>query len=135
MSVVINSHLIDNGVKIKFRTINTYDNNLWVGYVEGIVTYSMARALSDVNKLHEEVLKDTPGVGPVEEQEFIILSTTDSNDDGVRELFAVSWINEPSLDVISTGINVDLRIYDIPESSVANAIQVLAEAGFKAKVI
>jgi len=59
MSVVINSHLIDNGVKIKFRTINTYDNNLWVGYVEGIVTYSMARALSDVNKLHEEVLKDT----------------------------------------------------------------------------
>ena len=134
MSVIINSHLIDNGVKIKFRTINTYDSNLWTGYVVGIVTYQMARALSDVNVLHEAVLKDT-AVGPVEDQTFIIISLSDSNEDGKRELFAVSWIEESSLELISTGVNIDIRITDIPSSSVATAIQLLAQNGFKAKVI
>lgn len=135
MSLILNGHEIVNGLKIKFSTINTYDGELWIGLVSGIVDYEVAKTFTDVDKFHAEVLKDTPGLDPAAEQEYVLISTTDDGNPSRKVAFAVQWIDEPTLVPIDITNAINIRVYDILETDIVNAINVLAEAGFKAKYV
>jgi hypothetical protein len=135
MSLTLNGHAIDIGVKVQFNTINNYDPELWVGIVQGIVDYSVAKLIGDVDNFHNEVLKDTPGATPLVEQEFLIINTTDGSAPGRKVVFAIEHINETSVALVDVDNDVDIRIFNIPESSVATALQLLAENGFSARLL
>lgn len=135
MSLVLNGHTIENGVKVQFQTINTYDNVLWKGIVQGIVKYSVAKLIGDVDNYHNEVLKDTPGATPLDEQDFIIINTTDGSGPTKKVVFAVEHINETSVQLVDVNENINLRIYNVAESSIADILQLLTENGFQAKLL
>lgn len=135
MSLILNGHEIVPGLKIKFSTINTYDNQVWTGVVAGVVDYGVAKAFTDVDKYHAEVLKDTPGLDPTSEQEYIIINTADDGNPSRKVAFAVQWIDEPTLDPIAIENTITIKVYDILETDIVNAINALAEAGFKAKYV
>jgi hypothetical protein len=136
MGLIINGHEIVPGLKIKFNTINSYDAENWIGIVSGIVDYSVAKAIgTDVDKYHAEVLKDTSGLDPIVEQQFIIISTADDGNPSRKVAFAVQWIDAATLAPVDITNSITVRIYDILETDIENALTVLAEAGFKAKYI
>lgn len=135
MSLILNGHEIVPGLKIKFNTINTYDAENWIGVVAGIVDYSIAKVFTDVDKYHAEVLKDTAGLNPVAEQQFILINTADDGNPSRKVAFAVQWIDEPTLDPIAITNVITLKVYDILETDIVNALAALAEAGFKAKYV
>jgi hypothetical protein len=135
MSLTLNGHPVDNGSKIKFGTINTYDPLLWVGVVIGIVDYSVAKLIGDIDNYHNEVLKDHPNTTPLVDQKFLILNTTDGSGPARKVVFGVSHINETTLQLVDVNQNINLRLFNIPTSSIATAIQLLAENGFQAKLI
>ena len=135
MTIVLNGHTIEIGVKVKFQTINTYDPLLWTGSVIGIVDYSVAKLVGDVDNYHNEVLKDTPGTTPLDEQDFLILETTDGSTPSKKVAFAVEHINETSVQLVDVNENLNIRIFNVAPSSTATILQLLAENGFQARQI
>lgn len=135
MSLVLNGHTIENGVKVQFQTINTYDPLLWTGVVIGIVSYSVAKLIGDVDNYHNEVLKDSPGTTPLDEQDFIILNTTDGSGPAKKVVFAVEHINETTVQLVDVNQNITIKVFNIPTESIAVMLQLLAENGFQAKQI
>jgi len=135
MSLILNGHEIVTGLKIQFSTINTYDSNVWIGVVAGVVTYDVAKAFTDVDKYHAEVLKDTPSVTPAAEQEYIIINTADDGNPARKIAFAVEWIDEATLAPIAITNSINIKVFDVLETDIVNVINALAEAGFKAKYI
>jgi len=135
MSLVLNSLEIDIGTKMSFRTLASSDPVVWIGHVEGFTSHPIASVISDVARTQSEVLKDVPGLSPVTEQEFIIISTTDTDDPSIKVAFAIEWIDEGTVEVIEVGNRFDIRIYDEPDANVSTILQLLAENGFKAKLI
>ena len=135
MSLVLNSHMIEIGSKISFRTLASSDPTVWIGFVEAFARYPIANVISDVARTQAEVLKDVPGLSPLEEQDYIIISTTDTDDPSIKVAFAVEWIDEGTVSVIEIGNRFDIRIYDEPDNNIATILQLLAENGFKAKII
>jgi hypothetical protein len=135
MSIVLNGQVIEVGTKLRFRTLASSDGVVWNGYVEAIARYPVARIVSDVARMHNEVLKDVPGLTPMQDQEYIILSTSDTDDPSIKVAFAIEWIDESTVAVIEVGNRFDIRIYDEPDANLAVILQLLAENGFKAKLI
>ena len=135
MSVIINGHEIDIGTNIKFSTINTYDNVVWIGVVTGIVDYGIAKMITDIDKYHAEVLKDTPGLDPADTLQYIVIETVDDGSPSRKVAFAVDWIEETSLEVITVTDSADFRVFNIPETEIQNVLNTLLEAGYKASFI
>lgn len=135
MTITLNGHTIENGVKVQFQTINTYDTVLWKGVVLGIVQYGVAKLIGDVDNYHNEVLKDTPGATPLVDQDFLIIETTDGSGPSKKVVFGVDHINETTVQLVDVDANINLRVYNVPESSIANILQLLAENGFQARLV
>lgn len=135
MSMVLNSHTIEIGTKISFRTRASSDPVVWIGHVEAFARYPIASIITDVARVQAEVLKDVPNLSPLEQQQYIIISTTDTDDPSIKVAFAVEWIDEGTVEVIEVGNRFDIRIYDEPDENIATILQLLAENGFKAKLI
>lgn len=135
MSLIINGHEVVTGLKVQFSTINSYDNEVWIGVVAGVTDYGVAKAFTDVDKYHAEVEKDNSGQDPVEEQEFILIDTADDGNPSRKVAFAVGWIEETSFAPVDITNTITIRVYDILDTDITNALNALAEAGFKAKYI
>lgn len=135
MSIVLNSLTIDIGTKLSFKTLASSDPVVWIGHVEAFASYPIASVISDVARTQSEVLKDVPGLSPLQNQDYIIISTTDTDDPSIKVAFAIEWIDESSVSVIEVGSRFDIRIYDEPDDSKAIILQLLAENGYKAKLI
>lgn len=135
MSLILNGHEIVTGLKIKFSTLNTYDNEVWVGLVAGIVDYGVAKTFTDVDKYHAEVLKDNTGLDPAADQEYILINTTDDGNPTKKVAFATQWIDEPTLEAITLTSIVKINVYDIPDTEITNVLNTLATAGYRAKYV
>ena len=133
--VVLNGHSIDNGVIIKFRSVNTYDTVIWSGEVVGIVKYQVAKLVTDVDAFHQQVLSTDIDAEPVLNGDFVLINGSDGTSPAKQVAFAVSHILETSVEVIEVNTHLDLRILNIPDTSIANVIQLLNEHGFQTKII
>jgi hypothetical protein len=135
MSLILNGHEIVNGLKVRFSTINSYDNVVWSGIVAGVVSYDIAKVFTDVDKYHAEVLKDNAGLDPANEQQYILINTVDDGQPSRKVAFAVQWIDESTLVVIDITNTITIKVYDIPDTDIVNVLNTLANAGFKAKYV
>ncbi len=135
MSITLNSHEIDVGSKVKFNTLAASDPVVWLGFVEAVASYQVAKIVSDVARTHEEVKKTVPALGDLTTMTYLIIATTDTGDPSQRIAFAIDWIDESTVELITVGTQMDIRIFDEPIENLANILTLLAENGYKAKSI
>jgi len=134
--IVLNGHAIDNGVVVKFRTINMFDTVLWSGEVVGVVKYQTAILVSPgLDVYHQQVLKTNVDAQSILDDEFIIINGTDGTSPAKQIAFAVSHILETSVELVEVNANLDLRILNIADTGIANVIQLLTENGYQTRII
>ena len=137
MEVILNGHTITTDSSIEFTTYNQYDaGRVWAGRVVGMTRYAVASKLDDIEKYNVEVEKSPTGPSTIllEDEIYIILELKSDATVGEQKAFAVSWINEGSVNVIETNNTFDVRILDAPVTAIATVLQLLQDNGFRAKL-
>lgn len=126
---------ITQGQVIKFKTINIHDNVLWQGKVEALCTYAFASKITDVDSIHQEVLRINNTLKPVTEQKFIVLAVTQSDGSVVNRAFALSWIDPSSCETVSDNTYFDFRVYDVDASVKNQILKTIRELGYSVSVL
>ena len=130
MSVTINSLSVNIGSKVKFRTINNNDSNIYHGEVSAFSDYTLARIITDIANYQEEVKKDTPSVPLLVDLNFLILTLDDPVEQGKKVAIAQEWIQSATFELLDDIVTLDIQIRNVPTSQVQTVLQVLRDANF-----
>lgn len=127
---------IVNGNVISFRSKAVNDNNFYYGRVIGIVTSEIAKSYVDIYTWNSSVQSADSTVPAVDLQTFLLIQLLEKIDDTTKYIipFSKDWINEASLSIIATDRTALIKVYDVDSANVQDVLNVLATAGFRAKV-
>lgn len=121
------------GATIKFHTINGKDTHIIQGEVIAICNYQIAIAYGDVIKYHQEVLETNPTTTLTEDAtvlEYILIKDVQ----GVLKPYTKEWIDAASFYVLDVSNDIDIRIYDVPDTETETILKLLRDNGYKALV-
>ena len=110
---------------VEFRTKAPHDMNLHQGTVVGVVTYSLAKNVSDVAGYHAEVAKVETGIASVDLMEFIVIRK-----DQEEYAFAADWIEAPTFRQVDPGATYTIEIYNTSLTDAQNALKLLRDNNF-----
>lgn len=120
------------GSTIKFRTKNMYDQNIYTGSVVAITNYSVASLLQrDINTYHTNVAKTVTDLGEVNEMDYFVLTT----DTEKNIAFAVDWIDEGSIALVSFTDTATFKVFDITEADIPIIQKLLTDNGYRNRTI
>ena len=124
------------GNNISFRSKAVNDNNSYLGKVIGMVNVDIAKTHADVYTYNTSVQSADINVPAVELQTFLLINLTESVDNTDRYIipFALDWINESTLSIISSDRIAIIRVFDVDDTNAQDVINLLKTAGFKARV-
>lgn len=126
--MIIDGKTIEVGTTIKFRTINSYDTNLWTGTIVAIGNYDVAKMYTDVVAYHQNVLKDTPELDPANTLTYLIIKTTED----IVRAFAVDWIEVTTLVIVDTSNNINIIVYNVDSGEVDTILTLLRDNNYNA---
>lgn len=119
------------GDVVTFTTLNSYHNIAITGKVVGVVSFAVARSISDIVRYQVEVKKtNTSGIDDLEDSKFVVIQTADE-----QKAYSFSWIDEADWEVVDAKGNVDIRLLNVDEGDVETALYVLTMNNISAKVI
>jgi len=127
---------ITRSSQIRFRSKSPNDNNLYHGNVIGECDYKLAKRYGDIYTYNTQVITQDPTVPVTELLDFIMIELL-VNVDGLAKFmipFAKQWINEATLDIISTQAKIDMTVFDAGNNDIENILALLRAAGYKASV-
>lgn len=124
------------GSTISFRSKAVNDNNFYYGKVIGINTAEVAVTYTDIYTYNTSVQSADLTVPDADLLSFFLIKLIEPVDNTTRYIvpFASDWINLPTLSIISTDRIATIKVYDVDESNVQDVINLLATAGFKARI-
>lgn len=125
------------GDEIRFKTNSPHDNVVWSGTVIGICGYTIARNFYDVDSYYSDVKKYNPTVKAKEAAEYLILQVATSDKSTTNVAFAKDWVDESTLEHISTGDYVDIRIYNISKDKAIDILTSIQSSyiGYVAEIL
>jgi len=130
MALVSPTDLV-NGQRIQFKTLNDSDNNTYIGTITGLVGYPLARTYMDLLPYSQAVLKSNPQIPPLEELIFLVLAVLEnSTQPSTFLVFALDWIDTPTLSIIEDTSSFDIRVYGAPATEADTIVQLLRSAGY-----
>lgn len=129
--MIVDGNDVQVGDKIKFRTINTYDTNVWSGDVVGFCNYTMAKAYTDVVAYHTNVLKDNDIPDPVTELDYMIVKTIE----GAFRAFAIEWVQPTTLVIVDTTSNVTIKVFNVPSEEQTTILTLLRDNNYKCSIV
>lgn len=134
--MIITADQIQLGQTIRFTTVNPHDNIVWQGTVVGFCNYDIAKLISDIDSYSQEIQRSKVSVDDKTTLKYLVLSV-DENQTGVytKRVFATTWIEPSSLEVVTVGENVDIRIYDVSPEKIEDILQMISSAGYYASRI
>jgi hypothetical protein len=125
------------GDTIKFTVIDINDTTLYSGKVVSVCDYDSARAYADVNAIHQAMLAADPMIDDVTLLRFIVVECYD----GVRRPYGFqtdgkkSWFSNNSVEVIETGSEYQIKLYNVSNEEATLAIRILREQGYVCKIV
>lgn len=138
--MLIDGKTVEITTTLKFRSINNYDANLWVGEVIGFGMYSIAKLHTDVDMYHLNVLKDNKaqfqtGTGSYLQapdlQYFLVKCT-----DGIIRAFAIEWVKPGTLEIIDPSLTSrTIKFYNLTSDSFTNLQNLLSDNDFVYRII
>lgn len=129
--MIVDGQTVSVGDKIKFRTINSYDTNVWTGDVMGFVNYDIAKLHTDVVAYHTNVLKTNPDVDPAAELDYILIKTTE----GVVRAYAVDWVQPTTLVIVDTSNNITVKVYNVTAEQGVTILTLLKDNNYSCEII
>lgn len=127
---------IKMGSVISFRSKAVNDNNFYHGKVVGFTTSEIAKSYADIYTYNTSVQSADNTVPVVTLQTFLMMQLIEPVDNTEKYLipFSLEWISTPTLNIIASDRIALVKIYEVDEANIQDVINVLASAGFKAKV-
>lgn len=124
------------GNTITFQSKAVDDTNFYYGIVIGMVTSEIASKYADITTYNNNVQAADNNVPEVSLQDFLLIKLIEHVDDSTKYIipFSTDWINPTSLTIVATKNITILRVFDVNSANVQNVINLLATAGFQAKV-
>ena len=118
------------GTMVTFRSKNANDTVVWQGTLEGIVTYSVARAYLDPRSYNEAVRQtDNTVSSDVTTLTYFIITVDNQASSPTTLVFADQWISPGSLAEISLGNQVTLIVTDT-KNNPQLIVSILANLGY-----
>lgn len=124
--MIVDSKDISVGDEISFKSINTYDNNLYTGHVVAFGDYSIAKGLYDVVTDYFEITKVTTGLPAAEESTYVIVKLTN----GDIMAIATDWVEATTLTIITVLEHQNIVVYNRPIGEVPTILQLLRDNGY-----
>ena len=125
---------LKKGQTVRFKTLSTHDNVLWVGKIIAVCEYIVARKFQDIDTYYQDVLKVQPDMGSKETLTYIVLLVSENGATATERVFAIEWIDKASLEIIVENTYVDIRIYDINRTKANDAVLALSSMGYVSEI-
>ena len=114
-------------MRIKYSSINKFDDNIYIGKVISICNSEIAMNFTDIIGYNADVKKDTPTIPEVNKLTFFILKNEINN---TLMSFANEWINASSLVEIITPKTASIAIYQETNKGIQTAVELLISKNF-----
>ena len=115
------------GMRIKYSSINKFDENIYIGKVISLCDSEIAMNFTDIVDYNADVKKDTPSILEIKYLKFFILKNEVNNS---LMAFANKWISPDSLVEIVTPKTASIVIYQETAKGVQNAVELLISKNF-----
>lgn len=125
------------GDEVRFKTNSPHDNVVWSGTVIGICGYAVARNFYDVDSYYADIKKHNSSVKSKEAAEYLLLQVPTSDNSTTNVAFAKDWIDASTLEHISTGDYIDIRIYNISKDKATDILRYIQSSyvGYVAEIL
>ncbi len=126
---------IPQGSMITFRSKNPNDVTSWIGTLQSIGTYRSILPYGDPAAYHQAVRQiDNTIPSDVTTLKFFLITVDNNSDVPTDMAFADEWISPGTLYIQYPANKVKIEVDDPSNNSIA-ILQLLASAGYTAKVI
>lgn len=129
------------GDTIRFKTINTFDINVYSGKIIGIVDFERARTYGDVAATHLQMEQSASQLGmddliDVTQQKFLIVTLSN----GDITPYAFEWLtdrngNKGVVEKIEVGYTYTIRLYNVSADEAGQAVNQLKSSGYVCKLL
>lgn len=118
---------------VVFKSKNDKDETIWQGRVEGQMLYSFAKTLDDLVPYHANVERNDSDVPPIQTLDyFMIRLDPEKSNANAPRVFAREWILPNSFQIIDPANEIQVRIFDVPNTNEQRILDILRNAGYRA---
>ena len=116
---------------ISFQSKEIHDVSTKVGTIKAIGAYDVIKdVVIDIVPRYQAMRKQFPSMAPITELEFFVLELT-QDDKTTKYAIAKEWIEVTSVQVIEIQKTFKIVLYDIVESQIIEALDLLRMHNFK----
>lgn len=133
--------LIDSvkvGDTIRFKTTSPHDNVVWTGVITAICDYDVARQFDDIDSYYQDIKRANYSIANKETLSYILLKIKLSDTNATKiAVVAKEWIDESTLEYVSSNTHTDIRIYNIDPSKAEDIVSYIKSAypGYIAEIL
>lgn len=122
---------IKNRDHVKFRSLNPFDGNLYDGVVIGMEIFDSARRYGTDLAAYNQQVQTAIGSELVPDAlDFLIVKDVA----GTVKPFATAWISPTSLELVETGNNITIKVYNVSEDRKDTLLSILRDNGYVCSV-
>ncbi len=127
---LVDLNTIALNTRLSFRSKETKDTSTKVGTLKGIIDYNLVSSFEDIIPRYQAIRKQYPDMVELSELQFF---SFEINQDGkkAKYIIAKEWIDTSSVEIIQYTNSFIIKLFDIPESQVVDALNLLKSNGFK----
>lgn len=125
------------GDTIRFKTLSAHDNVVWTGDVASICNYDTAKVFYDIDAYYATIKRTVTSLTSKESLTYLVIKITQSDNSTAYIAVAKEWIDESTLEKVTSNTHTDIRIYNIDASKAKDILSYIKTAypGYNAEIL
>jgi len=128
---------IQLGDIIRFSSLNPNDNNTYYGKVKGFIDYSIAVKYRDIVSYNNSVKLIVSSTPDYQDNKYFFIELMEEIDNTpIQEIvFALEWINESTLSIVTDLKIATLKVYGVTNDNINDLLTLIRGADFRVSLV